>query len=422
MSGEQDATSERIEVRVANNASAQADEKLLEAPDVEDSLPEHTNASDALPNSQPSVDVLAVQQPLQANEAVAKQPVSSGVAVLQWLAYAFWFWFAIATTWLAGVVINFFVAGSQTSEWGSVVAYPLATVIIVLLIAFVTDFFYAKYEPAKKSGASYVIMLLHVVPFVLTAICGLVVMVFATINMILNSDPVLGSNGPMQVLLTALVTTVLFSVLSARVFFGGVKATIRKSAWGLFIVVALCSVIAAIAGPAAEANRTKQDRLIEAALPSLAGDIRDYAVKYDKLPATIGDVTHESTTSSSYVQKALDQKLITYKPNTLPASTGNNYNPGDDTGDGIEPMPANVKSLMYDDNAKTFYYQLCTTYTAEKKSSYNYTESRGVEYTTNMSAGVTADYRYDSLYSISSHPKGTVCYNLYATGKYTYQY
>ena len=44
--------------------------------------------------------------------------------------------------WLAGVVINFFVAGSTSySEWGSQLAYPLASVIITLLIALVADFF-----------------------------------------------------------------------------------------------------------------------------------------------------------------------------------------------------------------------------------------------------------------------------------------
>lgn len=55
---------------------------------------------------------------------------------------------------------------------------------------------------------------------------------------------------------------------------------------------------------------------------------------------------------------------------------------------------------------------------SRQKNEYNYTQS--ASYLTGdaaMGSGVTADYRYDSIYSIASHPAGYTCYNLYADGR-----
>lgn len=346
------------------------------------------------------------------------QSSSGGVLVLQWLTYAFWFWFAVSTSWLAGVVINFFVAGNTGSyEWGSVLAYPLASVVIMLGIASVTDFFYAKHEPAKKLGGANVIMLLHVVPFVLIAIGALVTIVFALLNMLLNSDPIASTDGPLQVMLVALVVAVLLGLAATRAFFGS-KPSVRLLARAAFIVVAVGFIVAGVAGPALEAVRTKDDRLIEQALPSLSSDIRDYVNEHNKLPAALSDVTYdESSYSAGAVQKLIDSKLVTYKANTLPSSNSS-YSPSDiRTQLCVDSPTAGVCSpVSTNSDTKRFYYQLCTTYKAEKKDRYNYSERNA--YTKGDSVGTALDYRYNYVSSIAAHPAGDVCYNLYADSGY----
>ncbi len=375
---------------------------------------------------------LATEPAAQAKEAFAASPPapsqpeqksqgsSGGVLVLQWLTYAFWFWCGISVSWLAGVVINFFVAGNSGSyEWGSVLAYPLASVVIMLGIALVTDFFYAKHEPVKKLGGANVIMLLHVVPFVLIAIGALVTIVFALLNMLLNSDPIASTDGPLQVMLVALVVAVLLGLAATRAFFGS-KPRVRLLARAAFMVVAVGFIVAGVAGPALEAVRTKDDRLIEQALPSLSSDIRNYVSENNKLPASLSDVTYgESSYSASAVQKLIDSKLVTYKANTLPSSNSS-YDPSDiRTQLCVDSPTAGVcspDSSTDSSSTKRFYYQLCTSYKTERKDRYNYSE-RNV-YTKGDSVGTALDYRYNYVSSISAHPAGDVCYNLYADSGY----
>ena len=373
------------------------------------------------PVTAPIVPVNEASAPAPSQEPPQKpQNNSGGVLVLQWLTYAFWFWFAVSTSWLAGVVINFFVAGSTSySEWGDQLAYPLASVIITLLIALVADFFYAKHEPEKKIGGANVIMLLHVVPFVLVAIGALVTIVFALINMLLNSDPITDTDGPLQIMLVALVVVVLLGLAAVRAFFGS-KPRIRLIAKLAFVAVAAGFIVAGIAGPAVEAVRTKDDRLIEQALQSLPSDIRNYVSENNKLPASLSDVTYgEKSYSASAVQKLIDSKLVTYKANTLPSSNSS-YDPSDiRTQLCVDSPTAGVcspDSSTDSSSTKRFYYQLCTSYKTERKDRYNYSE-RNV-YTKGDSVGTALDYRYNYVSSISAHPAGDVCYNLYADSGY----
>lgn len=361
--------------------------------------------------------------PALPDAATKTSSTSGGVLVLQWLSYAFWFWCSVSVSVLAGIVINYFVSGSKGYQWGNELAYPLASVIIMLAIALIADKFYAKHEPVKKSGGANVIMLLHVVPFILIAIGALVTVVFSLITMLLNSDPVATVDGPIKVMLVSLIVAVLFGLVSARAFYGG-KRKVRLAAWAAVAILALGFIIGSIAGPAADALRTKNDRLIEQALPSLSSDIRSYVSEHDKLPSTLSDVTYdESSYSASAVQKLIDSKLVTYKANTLPGSNST-YDPGDISTSVCNDSPTagvcyNPPTLAPETNgAKRFYYQLCTTYQREKKSQYNYTED--ANYTVGMGAGVASDYRYSYVSSISSHPAGQVCYNLYADGRYSY--
>lgn len=342
---------------------------------------------------------------------------SGGVLVLQWLSYAFWFWFSISMSWLATVVINYYVSGSESYQWSSALAYPLASVIILLAIALVTDIFYTRHEPAKKTGAANIIMLLHVVPFVLISIGSLVTAVFALITMVLNSDPIASFDGPLITMTVALIVAGLFALIAARAFYGG-KAQVRLVARAIFTVLAVGFIVAGFAGPAADALRTKNDRLIEQALPSLASNIREYTSTNDKLPQKLTDVTHTDSYSSDAVQKLIDSNLVTYKPNTV-KSSDSSYSPGDGEVSIDSCIGSSYSSDCSTNGGTRYYYQLCTTYKNEKKNSYNYTDDSN--YTTSSSAGVAADYRYNYVSSISQHPAGAVCYNLYADGAYDYE-
>lgn len=357
--------------------------------------------------------------PAQAETSPAPLPVaehsSGGVLVLQWLSYAFWLWCSISVSVLAGIVINYFISSSKSYQWGDKLAYPLASVIIMLAIALITDKVYAKHEPAKKGGGANVIMLLHVVPFILISIGALVTVVFSFITMLLNSDPLATVDGPIKVMLVSLIVALLFGLISARAFYGG-KSKVRRATWIVTVALSVGFIVAAVAGPAADAIRTKDDRLIEQALPSLASDIRDYVSTTDKLPATLADVTHEDSYTSDAAQKLISSKLVTYKANTI-ASKNSTYDPGDvSVNTCVGATSSTDCGVSY--GAKRFYYQLCASYKREKKSEYNYTDD--ADYTVGTSVGVVADYRYNYVSSISSHPAGEVCYNLYADGGYDY--
>lgn len=352
-------------------------------------------------------------------EKTPLRPVqNSGVLVLQWLSYAFWLWFHIATAVLVGMVINYHVSSSNADVWGSQMAYPLAAVMIMLAIALVTDYFYTRFEPEKKTGGANVIMLLHIVPFILIAIGALVTIVFSLLTMLLNSDPLATIDGPLQVMVVAFVVAVLFGLLAARLFFGN-RRHMRKIAWAVFVATALVAMTASVVGPVMTTMRTKNDRLIERTLPSLAIDIRNYAREHDALPKTLSDVTHDDGEDKKAVQKLIDERLVEYKPNTEPARDGNVLSPGDTNDDSVlEPMIVRPGTSGHV-NPTRFYYQLCTTYMQERKDKYTYSEPEPYDGT---SAGVSiseADAMYrNNVPRVTSHPAGKVCYNLYADGKY----
>lgn len=350
------------------------------------------------------------QKPVAAAPVVEAKPKtgnSPGVLVLQWVTYAFWMWFGVSMLWLAGVVTNFFVAGTKTTGIGEEIAYPLASVIVMLLCAAVADLFYAKHEPQHKTGGSMVIMLIHAVLFIMATVGSLVAAVFALITILINNDPLTEQDGTKVALAVSVVGVLLFGTLTLRVLMAGKHVHVRAAYWVFAGLMAAGFIAACVAGPVNEANATKNDRLIESALPDLARDINTYAGKNDKLPAKLSDVPATSAYNPSNkqrVQAMIDKGLVTYKPNTKPSQ--------DDTDNGIKP-------LAYETGAtKVFYYQLCTTYAREKGNLGNYRDAE----TNDIALGGAS---YSSSYSYvdtSTHPKGDKCYNLSASGKYNYYY
>jgi hypothetical protein len=171
-------------------------------------------------------------------------------------------------------------------------------------------------------------------------------------------------------------------------------------------IVALGFVIASIAGPAMRANATKNDLLIEQALPSLVYDINDYARTYDKLPEKLSDV--KSYSGEELAQVIVEKNLVTYKPNTKPATADQSVMDGTDVSSARKDTtvaPNTQTSLSKD---KTFYYQLCVTYKEARNSRYNYGSKYG------------NDDDYSRSISTTTHEKGDVCYGVSTEGKYSY--
>ncbi|MBC7764498.1 US12 family protein [Microbacteriaceae bacterium] len=397
-----------------NNDALNNDEPLLEDSFKTDDVPEELPVPSAPPTPvvadvQPVAPVVPTTRVAESAPvaAVAAQQHSNspGTLVLQWLSYAFWGWFGTSLAVLAGITFGYFIAGSDATFWGDSLAYPLAAVIVMLVIALVTDFFYARHEPVAKKGAASVIMLIHVVLYMLTVVGALIGIVFSIIRMIITAGPTDTMDGSKVFMLTAFVTALVFGGISLRALFAGKKVGVRKTFWLAMSILALGFVVASIAGPAMKANSTKNDRLIESALPSLSSDIQQYTRTNDKLPATLSDVKSSyGEMADDQVQRIIERNLVTYKPNSRPVKTDSVI--PETSGASIKKqstaVPANTST-----GTKTFYYQLCVTYKEAKSSKYDSYSSPYADYT-------------NTTVNTYQHAKGNVCYDVSADGKYSY--
>lgn len=155
------------------------------------------------------------------------------------------------------------------------------------------------------------------------------------------------------------------------------------------LVVGVITVLG-IVGPVANARLTRNDRLISNNLSQVQQAITDYTTSNTKLPADLSSLKLVGDT-----KKLVDTNLVTYKPNTKPATSdpgqnSSNYN-------GSSAYPYNNQQ-----SPKTYYYQLCVSY---KKASNPSTGSYSPP------VQQTGD-NYQSYVTTDPHPAGEVCYKL----------
>jgi len=382
------------------------------APVIADPLPdvrEETRPEVVAPTVAPVVvapaPVAAVSEPATPAEVTAAPaPVVShvntpGVLVMQWLAYAFWGWFAVAMLWMSIITFGYLVdLAGIGSDIGEVVAYPIAALVVLAVIAIVVDLIYARHEPAKKTGAATVIMVIHAVLFALLGIASLISIVFAVVNMSLNSSITSGSDGAQVTLYTGAVMLVIYALLTVRVVYGKRIAHVRKITWAVLLVLGAGIAIAGLLGPVARAAQSKQDLLIERALPSVPSAVEEYVQTNNKLPANLDDtLQYASSYQSKEMTELISQDLVRYKPNSKPADmTGSGavqLNP-----DYRSPGVKSTTSSSFQPGTYTeYYYQLCVTYKFENNG-YSYDR-------------YSDDYESNYI-STSSHPAGEKCYNL----------
>lgn len=309
------------------------------------------------------------EQP-QSNTQSMSTHNSAGMLVLQWLTYAFWGWLILGLIWLMGVILANALLDESSTE---MIPYAIAASVVLLPLAFVTDFFYRKHEPLKKVGGAAIIMVVHTVLFALLGIIALIVTIFTTLSIVISTNRI-------EDQLVAIFTTGFATILYAGAFIRTLNPF--KNTKPLFIysliMVGLTVVLLGFAtfGPFAKSLATRNDRLIEQNLPSLVSDITAYAKENDQLPASLEDIN-----TSGETQQLIDSDLVEYKKEET-----------------VEPTKTSGLSAQYR-------YQLCVTYAS----------SRGSRYTTRDQS----NEEYNQYISGSNHDAGRTCYKLQVT---TYSY
>lgn len=293
--------------------------------------------------------------------------------LLQWLAYAFWGWFALSMIWLAAMTIGYYIDNQAVSYDYNFFAYPIAASITLCIVASVTDWLYSKSEPEHKTGYEVPIMVIHGVIFALIGIGAFVVALIAAINLLINIGTD-STGGKLTVILSAIVGLALFLILAVRVTLvhkipkiGIISRILLISAMVLFVALAAI-------GPIKMSIETRGDRKIESALPEISESISAYTRDNHKLPRILSDVR----LSSPNAIKVVEDGLVDYKPL--------------DKKHEIDIKVGNV------DTPETYYYKLCANFKGERG---------GLDY---MPGGEGGYLTY--IYSGSHHPKGYYCYNL----------
>ncbi len=308
---------------------------------------------------------------------------SAGVVVLQWLSYAFWGWFIIAFIWLFTVVLMFFMVDKGSSTDAASLPYALAANIVLLPVAYLTDFFYRRHEPLKKAGAATVVMVLHSVLYALIAIGTLIGAVFIGLNMLVDTTSAEKTVG----LITTFAAAVLYGLLLLRVLYP-FKTSRMSLIYGLtMLVLAVVLIGFGIFGPLVSAIIGRDDKMVEDNLSNLTYSIQSYTRQHNQLPGSLTDLSSQS----SDVQTLIDSGKVRYQKENPAISEVPNYS-------------------SYSTN-KNYYYQLCVTYKHENSARGDY---YGGGYDNYGDGGVelqgTAVSSYTSDLTTKPHAAGDVCY------------
>lgn len=346
----------------------------------------------------------AVENP---SAPVTQEPVlksipsnTPGVLILQWLTYAFWGWTLVALYWLVSVTVGYLVAlnsdnssGEESADLSSMLAYPLAAVLVLFVIAMVCDIFYRRLEPVRKTGAAMVIMIIHVVIFALAGIGSLIVGVFALVSMLISTDT---NEFATSSMITAGIMTVAYGATFLRTLRPARLNKVAVSYWVFMIILTVVTLGVSIFGPLAHAQLTKNDRLIEEGLGGVAGAVANYTQENNQLPSSLAQVKVSSyqTGASQLIKK----DLVQYTPKERLDTVSPSHRGASGTGFDIN-KPSDSNSV--------YHYVLCVTYKAAKHSRY-----------TNASP-LNRGQRYRISPDTSSHEVGKVCYDLQTEYIYT---
>jgi hypothetical protein len=319
-----------------------------------------------------------------------KKPVTNDnqpiALILQWLTYAFWGLLIIALSSLITSILSHFLF-ENTSNFE--VIYSLAASIIFLPLALVSELFYQKHEPERKTGAASFLQVIHAVIFAIIAIIALIVALFSSLQLLTLAEI---EDQQTVSIYGSLISAVLFILLFVRIVAPFATKWLRRLYWIFTVVAAVIVIAISFLGPVAGIIETRQDRLIDSALPDMQSAINNYVATQNKLPDSLDDI--ELTGDA---QSAFEQKLVEYKPNSAEPTT--------------QPLDGSSDRTLADNT--THYYQLCATY--KQKSEYYDTYAPKTPMYESSPSGVQHSYYIDTY----NHPKGYHCYSLSTNSIYT---
>ncbi|MEP6710544.1 MAG: hypothetical protein ABJA64_02400 [Candidatus Saccharibacteria bacterium] len=303
----------------------------------------------------------------QKNDESGKSSSSAGIIVLQWLSYAFWGWLIAALIWLVSITLTNAIAGGTID---GVIPYAMASAIVLLPIAFVTDLFYRKHEPRKKEGAATVIMVIHAVLFALIGIGSLIVTVFIGLSMLIGSG---GSNDLQTIsLLVMLFAAVMYGLVFVRII-NPFKTSKAAAFYGFgMLILTTVLLILGTAGPMVKSISLRDDRRIEKSLPDVENAVSNYIQQNKKLPDDLNSLEYSRSDAKALVSDG----LVTYKK---------------------EIKVSDDSTSLRSYNKTEFRYQLCVTYN-QKSSKSSYSSYNSSDYRTSVST--------------YGHGAGEVCYKL----------
>ncbi|MFZ1360673.1 MAG: hypothetical protein WAS27_01405 [Candidatus Saccharimonadales bacterium] len=308
--------------------------------------------------------------------------VSAGVVILQWLTYAFWGWTLLSIIWLLFIVWANLLTVMDTSD---MVPYAIAATIVLLPISVVCDVLYGRKEPAKKTGASMVVMVIHAVLF---ALCGIGLLISAVLTLVQMMIGSVDSSGFQQVwLATSLIATVLYAVTFLRTLNPSPKLRMRVLYPSGMAVVTIVFIVLGFIGPVAQASLTRDDRALDGAVVTVSQGINDYVRDHGELPRQLSDI--QLIDRNERDSDVINKGLIDYRTEgpVVQAPT---------KGIALEETER-IQSAI----ARTEYrYQLCVEYKAADR--YN-SSSRSFE---------RNNQTYSSYLSTYGHPAGKVCYKV----------
>lgn len=293
---------------------------------------------------------------------------SAGIILLQWLTYAFWGWTILSLVWLVFIVIMTFATKANMSE---MVPYSIAATMVLLPLSLVCDLFYGRYEPAHKTGAAMVVMVIHAVIFALFGIGMLISGVLTIVQIAIGTTPEVHDSAVTWVW-TALISTAIYGLVFLRTLNPLPKLHLKQIFPALMALIVGTFIVLGFVGPVAKASLTRDDREISSSLDAIVQGVEGYTVGRGELPKTLQDVPVPPRGKS-----LVDRNLVTYKP------------------DG----KASVKQS--DGTAEEQHrYQLCVTYKEADEAGREEYDDFGEE------------GEYKSNVSTYGHPAGNVCYKL----------
>ena len=311
----------------------------------------------------------------------AKSENTPQVIITQWLSYAFWGWLMAALMWTAIIILLLIIKNETNSD---MVPYAVASVFVLLPIAFITDWLYRRHEPAKKTGIAAVVMVIHAVIFALISIGTLIGAVFVGVGLVvtLSAD----TSSQVVALFSLLVAAVLYGLLFVRTLSPAKLAKLPFIYAISMLVVSVGFLVWGISGPAMETFNRKDDTRIESYLTWLRSDISNYVQDNHALPNSLSDID-----ASDEAKTLIEKDLVSYKKDGIDKGNPN----------------SNIDVKTYDSpQTKRFKYQLCVEYKEASKNERSYPRYTAMN-------GKSGEYK--SYLDTVPHDKGEVCYRLYET-------